>query len=350
MADQNQSSLNAVITSNASILHDAQSIVANVSSLPPEILRLKSTASVIGQDVHDTKKQLTDMAQMNSAEFLFIRDTVSEILRVITGERTGLSTNQLAIATGLSQETKHQVQKGITNQLLQSPSALKAACDVNTYQVASRRRKGRLCSCQQSLAMVGSGFKSGSFRTDAFSSHRLNCPHYRIGQRGVSFTVRMQLLPVLQKTFEVTLAAAHGAGAWSISPSMKLYNTVERSKSPLFQAFDNFISMHSQIVSVVSANSVHSYYIDSPRHPIWSDRIEFKLGEIELRRKLRSLIRDLTGLFGTGQSRASDKDQYGNTMLHVRYTKLELFSIFTAERANRGLGSFQPRLDLRRKT
>jgi len=304
------------MTSNASILHDTQSILANVSSLPPEILQLKSTTSIIGQDVLDTKNQLSDMAQMNSAELLLIRDMVSGILRVVTGERNGLPTNQLAVATGLGKETKHQVEKGVANQLFQSPSALKAAYDVNTLQIASRGRKRRHCSCQKPIVMAGSSFRSGIYRTGSTSSHGLDCPYYRVGQRRVSFTARMQLLPIVQKTFELTFATTHGAGSWSISPSMKLYNTVDRSKSPLFKAFDNFINMHSHFVDRLSAGRVSSLFM-RVSYDRRARAIEFKLGEIELRRMLCSLLQDLTGLFSAGQSRASDKDQYGNTMLHV---------------------------------
>lgn len=257
---------------------------------------------------------MIDIAQRNSAETMVIRDTISEILRIVTGERDSLSANQVAAATGLSEEDKHQVEKGIAAQLLQSPSSLKAACDVNTYHLASQRRKRRLCFCQRSLVVAGSDFRALSYRTECLGSHGPNCTRYRTGQRGGSFTIRLQLLPLFQKTFEITLGATHGAGAWSISHSMKLYNTVERSKSPLFRAFDNFISIHSHFVWEASAGSVHSWYVLAPGP---NQSIEFYLDRAALKQELRTFIRDLTRLFVAGKSGASDKDQYGNTILHV---------------------------------
>lgn len=168
---------------------------------------------------------------------------------------------------------------------------------------------------------------------DFRAPHAAKCPYHQSAGESWSYSLSVRLLPIVQRTVEITFAAKFGAGGGSIGTSLRYFGTVERLKSPAFQLFDDFSDrcasrvagpLEGQLFHTISRNGC-GFYFD------W----DLKLLEAEI----PELCRKLSQLLSTGRSSASYSDEYGNTLLHVsihnivscRFTPLtlDLKAIFT---------------------
>lgn len=149
---------------------------------------------------------------------------------------------------------------------------------------------------------------------DFRAPHAAKCPYHQSAGESWSYSLSVRLLPIVQRTVEITFAAKFGAGGGSIGTSLRYFGTVERLKSPAFQLFDDFSDrcasrvagpLEGQLFHTISRNGC-GFYFD------W----DLKLLEAEI----PELCRKLSQLLSTGRSSASYSDEYGNTLLHAIFT------------------------------
>jgi hypothetical protein len=356
--------MNTIVKHSTDIQRHTQSIQSQVSGLPPQLSRLQLTASTIEQDVSCLDSQVTSVGNQMSVvvsglsrsnsiasrtydETIQLRSSQQDltiltaaVLRKLIDPQCTFSKEEQSLVARLNVADKRQLEAQTFRKLVKSPSTLREACDICPF--TSQRfvlRKRQSCSCQRTHVVNHSTPGKVSYRSEYYADHDRTCRFYYVGRRGTSSTIMLQLLPFLQKTVEFTFGVNYGAGAWSIAPPVRYYASVERSKSPLFRAFDDFIATWSTRVvhyrhkytpesqrlvlgKVTSFRATTPFPATTSFHTIQSfpdpDIIfQFHLGMPELKEKLNLLARELGSKFVAHDASASDKDQHGNTMLHV---------------------------------
>lgn len=122
-----------------------------------------------------------------------------------------------------------------------------------------------------------------------------------------------QLLPLLQRTLIFTITRTSGAGGRSIGVHLNYSRIVKRVDSELFRLFDSFLGRlrknkcgtFNQVV-----RKDHIYFLKSDSLDVF--KIEASEGDIdEFTRSFAVLLE---------QGYGWDKDEYGNTVLHVGFT------------------------------
>ena len=249
----------------------------------------------------------------------------------------GLSKREFALGTTPSaaihmneQENANLVAE-VGKELVKSPNTLKRVCD--HVDVADQQplrgffRRSRLvkCTCSQPTSQRQRFWQKGRFFFDHdFSQiHERECPSYYLHVRKWRYTFSAQLLPFLNKVVQVTFMSTSGAGGASISPSLRYFGIVERSKSPAFKLFDALPDVCARRINITDENLD---IVARGQLTHWDNTGSLQLFHFEwdlerLKLEVPRLCRELSELLGTGQSAASNSDESGNMLLHVSTLK-----------------------------
>lgn len=232
------------------------------------------------------------------------RSQANQLVEMINRDQDwgGKATEQLsAIYQKLSEQSSQELTG--PGSLKQAISQYKAAQDVafeidGCRQIArlsfSRRQKCHQCEAGRRLKV----WRYGPFSLRAENNTRcsLHGP-----SRSWSYSVVARLGTFLSKSLEFTLGGLWGAGEWSIGPSLRLRNILERSQSPLFRAFDG----------IMRNECWRKTYINDSAYAMGLGSWDTALLEPEID-NLVSRLREETD---TGRLR--DYDEWGNTFLFV---------------------------------
>jgi len=235
-----------------------------------------------------------------------LRDAV---LSIMTGRTDGLSRDERIAASHLSPHQRAELESQIEQQLIIRPSALRDASEF----VSLPKRRGKLCNCP--VSNLSSSYVCGPFgiKAEYSSQHRPSCPYFRSGRQSWRYAASAQLLPLVQKTVELGLSLTSGAGFFSISPLLNAYCTVERSKSPIFRLFDEFPHRYAKKSSLDSARFRWDHYYNDRSREIFSLDWDIPM----VKDGLTTLTKNVEAAISRKEGLGSDKDEGGNTILHV---------------------------------
>jgi hypothetical protein len=202
--------------------------------------------------------------------------------------------------------------------LIESPSDLKEACE-NTihalnfpYERIHRHplQTHHNCACLSAFkrTMIRSGRFSFFFETR--TEHDYTCGCQFKNRKLWSYMLACQLLPLLQKTLTFTMTWTSGAGGNSIGVHLNFYRIVKRVDSELFKLFDSFPGRLRKTRCGTMLETMQEDQICFGKSGGWDlFKIELSVGDID------GLARSFTELLRLGHG--WDKDEYGNTVLHV---------------------------------
>ena len=293
--------------------------------------QLQAVIGTVHADMLNDSRQgrdsvMTTIQDENShtrAELASLRDT---LIKFMTGNQTSVPIDRLIpsrVDGGNNADLAIQVGK----QLIKTPSSLKDVCEKMTSAkepiegdlgrpLGYKKRKS-ICTCtrQQSVRGIGPLGFSYDFR----APNATKCAYHNSHWRSSRYSLSVRLLPILQRTVEITFAAKFGAGGSSIGPSLRFFGTVERLRSPAFQLLDGIPDRCARRIYLRDYNdkvTVEGQFMH------W-DNVVGNLAfcfdwDLELlQTEIPGLCRGLSQILSIGCSPASYSDEYGNTLLHV---------------------------------
>ncbi|KAK3388497.1 hypothetical protein B0T20DRAFT_364503 [Sordaria brevicollis] len=265
-----------------------------------------------------------------------------DLLMLMTGQKSRPDTlSNAPSSTGalLSDSDKVELAAQIRQELL-NPSTLKSSCDflmatgiqpeklplpLRTLSAAHRSiSRDKLCRCQiATYDKPEKTLKHGpfSFYYRGEKQHDESCPHRKTQARDRSwrYQLGMQLAPLLNKTVQFAFSASFGGGGLELQFPMRVFPTVQRSKSPIFKLFDSFPERCTKTIRWQSYEEKHVYlhwkmegkcfaHGGEVNQFIW----DVDLVRAELRHIHKALLDSET--FQIGSIR--DRDESGYTVLH----------------------------------
>lgn len=295
------STVGDIYTTQASHGIMLKSISDSTSSIQQQMAATIHTSNLQAEDMRVTvRSSIRD-------EIPALRDAV---LSILTGKIDQLSEQEYIVASQLTTAERNETKSQIRNQLIMRPSSLRDASDF----VSLPRKRGRYCECRSQD--VSSFYECGALRIKIghSSEHRQSCPYHSLGKQSWRYTVSARLLPFVQRTVALGFSLTSGSGCFSIAPLLNAYCTVERSKSPVFKLFDDFPSRWARRSAWGSGSEI------GVRSPIVKDGhgnilLYWDVSEVEI--ALSNLHTALATVFLDKLGSGSDKDENGNTVLHV---------------------------------
>lgn len=269
-----------------------------------------------------------------------LRDT---ILQIMTTERQQLPPDTQALALTLSDEDRAKLAKEVCIALATYPSDLRDSYDSLLHtepelgQQAPQverpwRSWNRLCTCRLIRDTSTRGPRSLRLEYQASSTHSPSCTYAKNAEKTWKYTLSVLLLPLSKKTVAFTFSASFQGGGFCIAPLLSVYPTVQRSSSPVFQEFD-LIPMRCAYFAIRSTGH-HSRsvsrqsYTESITYGGIRDQNGYRFDVYWnlslLKSQLGALIRNILEAESFGAGSLSDKDEFGNTLLHVRISPLQL--------------------------
>ncbi len=269
-----------------------------------------------GQGQDSIMTTIQDESSHTRAELASLRDT---LLKFMAGNQSAVPIGRL-VPSRLSGRDNVDVVTGVGEQPIKTPSSLKDVCEKMSLAeepmeghfdrpLGYKKRKSN-CTCvrQQSVRGIGPLGISYDFRTP----NATKCTYHKSHWKSWRYSLSVRLLPILQKTVEMTFAANFGAGGSSIGPSVRYFGTVERLKSPAFQLLDDFpdrCARRNYVNRTVEGQFLH---LDGDYNGFYFD------WDLDLlQAEMPELCREISRLLSIGSSAASYSDEYGNTLLHV---------------------------------
>jgi hypothetical protein len=212
-------------TGVSSITQDLTVVREGISSL--------QASNHAGQSISPQQMQrlMSQQGQEIRADITQIRD---ELLALLTGHSIQLSNESQRTSLVLDETDRRAVEQQTRLQLMRYPSSLvEASRALPNWKGAI----GKPCRCRTSRKIRKTDAWRLSFRIETSADHRPDCPYIRLGYRTTAFSVRTALAPFINGTVELAVGATTGPGGWFMPPPLRFAGTVQRSKSPLFQAF-----------------------------------------------------------------------------------------------------------------
>jgi hypothetical protein len=240
--------------------------------------------------------------EVTRAELQSLRDAV---LPVMTGESQTMSVSDQAVAVRLSEVDKSDLARQLCEALISHPSALRQSCDNamspfgKHHQIwgVSRRWSGHnACVCSKSRKYWTSRLITVvDLEYESKADHHPGCPLARYTKQSWSYTLSVSVVSLLSRTVAITFGAKCEGGGWSISPALRVFATVRRATSPLFQAFAEQAEPYSQFIETDQTKRVN-----------------------RARAKFVRVHRLLLDMVASGTGSLTDRDENNCTLLHVR--------------------------------
>ena len=318
----------------ASIAASVDDLKTGLASLSPSVTQIRGAAVSIQQELGefhlDFNKfqryfsatidgKLLEENARTRAEILSLRDA---LLGIMTGDKATFSGNERASAAQLTESSKRCLEIQTRKQLLQCPSTLRRATNNTVRMIHLGQEPALYCHCRSSQELLTARWGVFSFEYEAWAQHNPQCPFHQSNMQSWSYTLAVRLLPFLNKTVALTLGATFGAGTWAMATPLRFYATVKRAESPIFRAFDEFARVCGQLVLDSDGRSPKNSIAVQDRQQIHHFRF-FEWDTAKATKFLDNLIEELSISFRNGTASGSDMDEFGNTMLHVSYSKDE---------------------------
>lgn len=219
----------------------------NITSIDSKLDALYITSNEVGsqmQSIRDTiiaseSERTSHLRNVFEHESAKTREEIIDVVMpLILGQQSAVSSLQGSIDR-LSLGNKELLGKELRRELITHPSSLKDVCDFTKRQVEQISQPRSSCSCRkQRHANIRFGFLS--FQYHGRTVHRIGCPERYLPASSPSLRLALQLLPFLEKTVEVTFGATFQGGGFQVQSPLRIFTTVKRSSSELFQLFESF--------------------------------------------------------------------------------------------------------------
>jgi hypothetical protein len=235
---------------------------------------------------------------------LELKSQVSQLIEIMNRDQDwgGKTAEQLgAVYQKLSKQT---LQKSAAIEKFEQPINQLEVTKNMAFEIDSRHQIARLSLSQrQFCSRCEAGRRSRVWRFGPFglrAESNTRCSRHGPAQMW-SYTVVAKLGTYLSKSLEFTLGGLWGTGEWSMGPAVRLRNTLKRSESPLFQAFDR----------LANSNCWDMTYKNNFSRVLGIGKMDMEL----IRSEIRGLVDCLRREANTGRLR--DCDEWGNTFLFV---------------------------------
>ena len=138
-------------------------------------------------------------------------------------------------------------------------------------------------------------------------------------------TIKISMRPFVNKTIELVFWSAFGAGGSSSSREIKSYKTVSRVLSPAFQKFESLNCLRWES-SYEIFTSLMRYNAKSRRDPsvtlcnfAYKQSLLCDYPDDIMIASLDGLPEALDEIFRSGKAHPTDRDEFGNTLVHVSH-------------------------------
>lgn len=283
--------------------------------------RLEADSKVANDKLHDEQVRLRSTMDITNTKCQKIGDEVEQlrdfILAWMTGSREAFLSLSKTVAPALRFRENPNLHLELVKRLARSPRLLETTFNnsfnaVEMIKIDSYNHRSFFSNCFCRSAQSRSVTRRGRFLVvnESETQHQSNCRCYSGRKRIWRYILAVQLLPLLHRTLAVTFTATRGTGGCSIGVFLNHYRTVDRSKSELFKLFDNLPGTlkKRQVKGVEEGKIVFARTADID---ILSHFYELEDPGNAVNELLQSFVELL--YHGHGW----DKDQHGNTVLHV---------------------------------
>ena len=201
-----------------------RSVQQMVSGARTDISAVNISVTRLAEDVSVRHQMLIDSFAERERR---LRD---DIIYVLLGRKDNISIESQRTSQDISEAKQGVVQHSVRRELMRCPSSLAEA---------SASLRVRRCRCRPVREFTDTSFWGLSFRAEESNEHWAGCRYAKSGARSWAYSARAALTPFLNLTLELAIGATARGTAWSLASPLRLYATVRRSGSPLFQAFDS---------------------------------------------------------------------------------------------------------------
>ena len=258
-----------------------------------------------GKTVHDEVSGVRETTTLMWSELKSLRD---ELLCLITQGTPTISPQSQEIAGRLTNNQNVELNHQIRRTLLETPQAIQQATDTWSTNSNASFFGSRSCSCIRRTEKWSTYKGIFGVRHTSLENHEALCHLRTIDSQSWKYSLSIQLLPFLKKTVELTFRATYQGGELAMAPPLKIWNTVKRSESPIFQLFDDFADIcgtsHSEfrvkLINLRTSNQVNHY---------WDTHV--------VENQLSFMCQRIMELTTTDACPWRTRDQHGNTLWHV---------------------------------
>ncbi|KIW16877.1 hypothetical protein PV08_04067 [Exophiala spinifera] len=222
----------------------------------------------------------------------------------------------------LDDTMKSNVRLSLISKLAEAPSALKSACEHVSYGIRTVRKSTRAdsqstqgCVCVPTPDRRITRKGCVSFEYESISEHLPKCRIYQNRKRFRNYTVAVQPLPLIRSTLALIIKNKSGAGGCSMGISLSYHRTVKRSESELFKLFDSFPRKLSKKAYSHSSLSEEMSFLQDYEGGEPPSTITFSCMPMEIEKETSEWVQSFNKLLERGC--VWDKDEHGNTCLHV---------------------------------
>lgn len=171
-----------------------------------------------------------------------------------------------------------------------------------------------LCSCKEERVI--STQRLGPIKVDYASKalHKSSCKIHAAKREEWKTVILFGMRPFVNRTIELIFESSVGAGGSSCSCHIKLYRTVIRDLSPAFQRFESLYRTPIEKCYENFTETMRKWTRIGWGYDQWSC---CELSDDSLLASLDSLPENLEGMIRSGKANPTDRDQHGNTLIHV---------------------------------
>lgn len=297
----------------------------NVSTMMDD-LATKTASLAITMGGFDTTVQsldsnLTSEARATREEIIALRN---DILPLILGQKSrpsNLVDNGATVK--LSDLDKADLTNLIRQTLLSDHRSLRDACDSQTIQIVSAAASRQSCKLHGRRRPLSSTFLG--FLSIEYENQPSRCSACQQTRTSSSRRLRLalQLLPFLNKTVEFNFGATFRGGGFHIESPLRVFSTVRRSESAVFQLFDGFVERCGANTAESSIWS-HKWMVKDKAAGMGINLVPGYDWDIDaVKTELQFVNQCLSEIHKTGRGSIDDKDESGHTVLHVRLSSLK---------------------------
>jgi len=213
---------------------------------------------------------------------------------------------------------------GASKQLSRSSRSARPTTASSVLSTPWAQPEELVCTCKGPRQRTSRRYGFVSLDYGSRSMHWRSCPFVGANKKLSHYAISLNMAPFVQRTVVIGLDSTVQGGSVSIAPSIKLFATVKRSDSEIFKLFDTFPDHCSEKHFYQAPGSRFQDLLESQVHveqiASQGNTLEFLFAwDIDaVRTQLRLLARKLLQVATEGNGTLGDRDEGGNTILHVR--------------------------------
>lgn len=287
------------------------SAASKLEGIESHVQGLASNVDSLREELNSTTHRLLDLQHL-------ILSTTGE--RAPACPRPGrVPAVAAAAATTRLSEPENMVLAGeLQRRFVLQPSLMRDACNFTVAQTA--RLSTWPCQCGTLRRETALRLGPLSLNVETKRKHDKTCPRAHVAGSAWRYRLAVQLLPLLSKTVELTFGATHGGGGFEMEQPLRVFATVRRDQSAVFQLFDDFPRRYGAVKKQAGYKGFAWVDSEDLRRVIWYPGQWFAGYDWDVeavRQGLRNMAESLRDAVLQGTGSVRDRDQYGHTILHV---------------------------------